>query len=72
MVRSGMPARDMLVRQVRRMEWVEAPSMPISSKASVRMLWARTRFMCSAGSSVEGKSHGDVEPSSSRWSRFLL
>ncbi|MDQ5936535.1 MAG: hypothetical protein QG574_3871 [Cyanobacteriota bacterium erpe_2018_sw_21hr_WHONDRS-SW48-000092_B_bin.40] len=38
MVRSGMPARDMLVRQVRRIECVDAPSMLTESKASVSML----------------------------------
>ena len=72
MVRSGMPARDIFVRQVRRIEWLEAPSMPIDSKASLRMLWARTLFMCSSGSSEEGKSQGDGVPRSSRWSRVFL
>lgn len=48
-MRSGMPARDMLVRQVRRMEWVEAPSMLTESKASVRMLWARILPMWLSG-----------------------
>jgi hypothetical protein len=61
MVRSGMPARDMLVRQVRRMEWVEAPSMLTESKASVSMLWARILPMWLSGLSVDGKSQGDGE-----------
>lgn len=72
MVRRGMPARDIKVKHVLRIEWLEAPSMPIASKASLRMLWARTRLMCSSGSSVEGKSQGDGVPSSSRRSRVFL
>lgn len=40
--------------------------MPIASKASLRILCARTLFMCSSGSSAEGKSQGDGGPSSSR------
>lgn len=54
-----MPARDMLVKQVRRIECVEASSMPTFWKASVRMLWARMRPMWVSGLSDDGKSQGD-------------
>lgn len=50
MVRRGMQARDMLVRQVRRIEWAEATSILTESRASVSMLWARILPLCFSGS----------------------
>lgn len=58
MVRRGMPALDIWVSIVRLMLCVDAPSIPASAKALVRMLWARMRPMCSSGSSLDGKSQG--------------
>lgn len=74
-----MLARDVLVKQVRRIELVEAPAMTTDSKAAVSMLWARTRPICLAGASVEGKRQGEGSGISSRtfclylrsWSRNL-
>jgi len=58
MVRRRMPARDMFVRPVWRIDSVGASEIPIALNATASMLWARTRLMCSSGSSVRGRARG--------------
>ena len=58
--RRGMPARDMLVRQVIRLECVEAPSTPRSLKASVRIRSALVLPICVLESSLGEKARGNL------------